>query len=455
MPTRPLLFLASALALALPTAAMAAPTAVDVRVEGKTSTSFTGPVTTDGKVVTPQTGGAHNCDGTNGGANPSPGPTPTSALDDAALKAGFSWTGTWFDGFGDYSVDSIGGEASTSSEFWGAFVNGTLIPVGGCQFALAADDEVLWTFDAFSKVGALTLTGPGSAPTGTPIQVHVANRATGAPIADAAVGTATTAADGSASLTFDEPGVYRLKAEKATWIRSSEIRVCVDPPLVEACTSTDRTAPSFRLDVPAVASTIGRFGYIRLSWQGDDGQTGSGVRRYQVEKRRTDVAGSLWRPLATDTTKTLARVPAAPGAAYEFRARAIDRAGNASKMVTSTSLMPIDNLSSRLRFSKRGWKTLKRPGAFKLSVSRAVREGASASLRFTGTRATLVTRKLPGGGKIRVTVDGKSKVVDLGGRSRFRRKLVATGELEAGAHTLRIVSLGRAPVEIDGIAIAP
>src|SRR6476469_3415356 len=49
------------LALTLPAAVSAAPTAVDVRVEGNTSTIFDGPVTTDGKTITSQPGGAHVC----------------------------------------------------------------------------------------------------------------------------------------------------------------------------------------------------------------------------------------------------------------------------------------------------------------------------------------------------------------------------------------------------------
>jgi len=455
MHTKRFLFVASLLALALPTTATAAPTAVDVRIEGKTSTIFTGPVTTDGKVVAPSTGGAHACDGTNGGANPSPGPTATSALDDAALKGGFTWDGTWFAGFGDYSIDHVAGESSTSSEFWGVFVNGEALQVGGCQFLVQPGDEVLWTFDAFSKVGALSLTAPGATQTGKPIQVDVVDRATKGPVAGATVGSATTAGNGSAALTFDQPGVYRLKAEKPSWIRSSEVRVCVDPPLVEACTSTDRTPPSVRLDAPAISTSVGRFGQIRLSWQGDDGANGSGVRRYRVEKRRVDKPNGQWRAIKTDTTSTVARVPATAGSAYEFRVQAIDRAGNASPMTLGESLMPIDNLSHRLRFSKRGWKTLRRQGAFKLSVSRAIEKGATASLRFNGAQATIVTRNLPSGGRVRVSVDGDSKVVDLSGRGRFRRKLIATKNLEPGTHTLRVVSLGRAPIEIDGVAIAP
>jgi hypothetical protein len=454
MPRRSLL-LASALALALPTAAAAAPTAVDVRIEGKTSTIFTGPVTTDGKTVNPQSGGAHICDGTNGDANPSPGPTATSALDDAAIKGGFGWTGTWFGSFGDYSVDSVAGESSTSSEFWGVFVNGESLMVGGCQFIVEAGDEVLWTFDAFSKLGALKLAAPAATQTGKPIEVKVANRATGAPIAGASVGAATTAADGTASLSFAEPGVYRLKAEKAAWIRSSELRVCVDPPLVEACTSTDRTAPSVRNDAPAVSSSTARFNYVRLSWQGDDGATGSGVRRYRVERRRIDVPGP-WKAVVTDGTGTQKHVPGRAGESYEFRVQAIDRAGNASGWVSRTTAVPFDNLSHRLRFSKTGWKTLARQGAFKLSVSRATRRGATASIRFTGTQATIVTRKLRNGGRIAISVDGgEPKVVDLRGRGRFRRKLVATKALERGEHTLRVKSLSGAPVEIDAVAVKP
>jgi hypothetical protein len=452
MPRR-FLLLASLLALALPTAATAAPTAVDVRIEGKTSTIFDGPVTTDGKVVNPTTGGAHPCDGSSATPPVGPGPTPTTALDDAAIKGGFDWAGTWFDGFNDYSVDRVAAEPSTSSEFWGVFINGVQTQVGGCQVLVQPGDEVLWTFDAFSKTGALSLAGPNATQTNKPIAVRVTDVATKAPVAGATVGGGTTGADGVATLSFPEIGVYLLKADKQTHIRSRGLRVCVDPPLVESCTSTDRKAPSVRLDAPAIASTDARFGFVRLSWQGDDGTDGSGVQRYRVDRRRAGSQSGIWHRVAVDTTKTLARVPAKEGATYEYRVQAIDRAGNFSPYATATSTMPIDNLGSALKLSKRGWKALRRQGAFKLSVARATSEGASASLRFTGTGATLVTRTLPRGGKVRITVDGKSKVVSLKGRGRFRRKLVASPSVSAGAHTLRITSLSDAPIEIDAVAI--
>src|SRR5918997_3745412 len=105
-------------------AAVAAPVAVDLRVEGATKTTFEGSVTTDGHNVTTASGGTHKCDGTNGGVNPTPGPAPTAGLDDAAKLGGFSWDGSWNDGFDDYFVSRVGPDSQTSSQFWGVFVDG-------------------------------------------------------------------------------------------------------------------------------------------------------------------------------------------------------------------------------------------------------------------------------------------------------------------------------------------
>jgi hypothetical protein len=454
MTIRRSLLVASTLALLLPAAASAAPTAVDVRIEGKASTIFDGPVTTDAKVVNPTTGGSHLCDGTNFGANPTAGPTPTTALDDAALKGGFTWGADWFGpGFPDYAINRVAAESATDSEFWGVFVNGLDPGVGGCQKLLNAGDEVLWAFDAFSKLGGLLLKAPRAAQTGAPVVATATDIATGFPVEGATIGSATTDIDGSATLSFAEPGIYTLKADRPDFVRSRGVRLCVDPPGAEECSSGDKTAPSMRLDAPSLASDLGRFGNVPLSWQGDDG-AGSGIKRYRVEVRHLGESDTAWRPLIPDTLSTKARLHGAGGVTYEIRARGYDRAANFGT-ATATTTFPLDNLSHRLKFSKRGWKVLGRQGAWQLSTSRATRKGASLSLKFKGTQATLVTRKLPRGGKVRVTVDGKSRVVSLRGRSKLRKTLVDSAKVGAGDHTLRVTSLGRAPVEIDAIAIRP
>jgi hypothetical protein len=132
--------------------AIAAPVTVQVRVEGATSTIFEGPVTTDGKPID-KGSGPHPCDGTNLGANPIPGPTMTSALDDASLGGAFSWDGTWFSGFEDFGIDRVGPDAVdfANNRFWGYALNFISTQVGGCQQQVQAGDEVLFGYDFFSK----------------------------------------------------------------------------------------------------------------------------------------------------------------------------------------------------------------------------------------------------------------------------------------------------------------
>ena len=217
------------------TAAMAAPTVVNVRVEGATHTIFEAPVLTDGHAVTTASGGTHVCDGTNNGANPTPGATATAALDDAAAEGAFTWDGPFFPSFDDYLVSRIAGDTETATQFWGLLLNFNFTAVGGCQQRVAAGDQVLFAFDAFSKAHMLRLRGPHGARVGRPITVTVVDGQNGQPISGATVGpigntgTATTDANGRASVTFQRAGLKKLKAERGDSIRSDALRVLVLP----------------------------------------------------------------------------------------------------------------------------------------------------------------------------------------------------------------------------------
>ena len=79
--------------LALLSSALNIPTLVNLRIEGSTTTIFEGTILTFGHNVTTPSGGDHHCDGTNNHANPLPGPTCTSALDDASKVAHFPFDG--------------------------------------------------------------------------------------------------------------------------------------------------------------------------------------------------------------------------------------------------------------------------------------------------------------------------------------------------------------------------
>ncbi|MDT0467915.1 DUF4430 domain-containing protein [Streptomyces gibsoniae] len=153
------LLAATALGLALastPVAAHAqttpgtnAPVRVTLTVQGPDGLLFKGRIRTRGHEVTTATGGTHRCDGTNGGAHPSAVPTPTAALDDAARRRHFTWDGTWYASFDDYSVDTIKKTSGGGGAYWNISVNGTSTPVGGCQFKLNAGDQVAFTWTAF------------------------------------------------------------------------------------------------------------------------------------------------------------------------------------------------------------------------------------------------------------------------------------------------------------------
>ncbi|WP_103528274.1 DUF4430 domain-containing protein [Streptomyces sp. SM12] len=122
-----------------------APVTVNLTVTGPSSVLYDDEVTTDGGVVSPLTEAGYLCDGTNFGANPSPGATPTTALNDSDLD----WDGVWYTSFEDYLVTEIDGVGQTDSEFWLISVNGVATPVGGCQFIVQDGDEVEFTWTDF------------------------------------------------------------------------------------------------------------------------------------------------------------------------------------------------------------------------------------------------------------------------------------------------------------------
>ena len=247
------LTLVAVLALLSSVLALNLPTLVNLRVEGSTTTIFEGTILTQGHNVTTASGGNHHCDGTNDNANPLPGPTCTSALDDAAKLHHFTFDGyvkyflishcgglgwlihdtirysTFSTEFDDFFITSIGGVTQTSTEFWGILLNFEFTPVGGCQQEVKVHDEILFAFDAFNAVNFLKLTGPGNAFVGVPVLLTVTDGQTGNPVAGAVVHGDTTDATGHVSVAFSiaEVGLQKLKATKSDSIRSNQLSILV------------------------------------------------------------------------------------------------------------------------------------------------------------------------------------------------------------------------------------
>jgi hypothetical protein len=452
-----------ALAFAAP-AATAAPVSVNLRVEGATQTIFDGPVTTDGHAITtPSSGGPHPCDGTNGGASTTPGPVATAALDDGARINGFGWDATWSASFSDFLVTQVGGESQTATQFWGYLVNFGFPTVGGCQRKVNQGDEVLWVFDAFNKTRALKLSGPPSAATGSPVTVRVVDGADGSPQAGATVNGSPTGADGRATLSFATPGIYRLTAERADAVRSNRVILCVDPPEADPCSSSDKAAPSLDILLPGkrLASERGRSRTMLVSWQADDAN-GAGVAYYSVEVREAadgvraaKLEPGPWRTLQARTTLPRAHFRGGSGKAYQFRIGAVDRAANRATVETDPLLLPVDDRDRGLWRFSRGWRRVRSDSAWGDTVIRTKRPGASATLRFKGRSVALIGRKLPRAGRLRVSVEGKSRTLRLRGRSAPRQVLWQSRRFADGEHVLRIRSRGGGPIELDAVAPQP
>lgn len=70
-------------------------------------------------MITTASGGTHECDGTNNGANPVPFDNGITAIDAASLLCGFTYDGTFDAQFDDFFIQRIGGTDQTGDDFWG------------------------------------------------------------------------------------------------------------------------------------------------------------------------------------------------------------------------------------------------------------------------------------------------------------------------------------------------
>jgi hypothetical protein len=260
--------------------ATAGPTHVNVRIEGLGGTLFEGPIVTEGHDIEASSDTQErSCDGINPNdpQNPTPGPTPTAASVDAMGLIGETFDGRWYGGYDDYFITRWGPDFEAEGMSWGVLVNNVYTEVGGCQYELNTDGEVLWAYDAFAGRPLLALlpatagytsgTRPltATAELGKPFVLEVlvytkhgeaeppaSPERTGSspyegadisPVQTSAKGyeqidtespeTVKTNAEGEASITFTTPGWHRIKATAVNAsgeedaIRSNRMDICV------------------------------------------------------------------------------------------------------------------------------------------------------------------------------------------------------------------------------------
>ena len=197
-----------------------------------------------------------------------------------------------------------------------------------------------------------------------------------------------------------------------------------------------------------------------VSWGAQDG-AGSGVAHYTVEVSDVaDGAGASqaepeWRTLVDKAPRNGLHFRGESGHAYRFRITATDRALNSASTVFDPVLIPVDDRDRGILHLSRGWKRTRVNNAWGRTVVRASEAGATGRMRFRGTQVALIGRKLARGGRLRVTVDGRSRTLRVRGRTGHRSVLWVSRKLGSGEHTLRLRSLGGGPVELDAVAPSP
>lgn len=262
-------------------AAQAAPTEVDVRIEGRSETLFEGPIRVEPhgiRAASDTVKGLRSCDGINPNdpLNVTPAVTPTAASADAMALIGETFDGQWYGQFEDYFLTRWGPDEQdpAGGAYWGLLVNDVFTSVGGCQYQLDGNDEILWVYDAFQgrptlamfpaaagyDSGSRPLTATAALNEPFPVEVvsyaddqeddppatpsrlgssgfagakvsPVITGAKGFEKVDAATGV-TTDSEGKTSVTFTEPGWHRIKATvgepgSESVVRSNRLDVCV------------------------------------------------------------------------------------------------------------------------------------------------------------------------------------------------------------------------------------
>jgi hypothetical protein len=285
LPTPALLLLAPALALALvlspSVARAAAPATVTVRVEGFAQTLLPQTqVTTTTVAVNKDGQSGHSCTGT----------SALGALDDASQG---NWVGQW-DGSGlGYEVDGIEGEnfpafnpTNPPDAFWYEWVNNAP-GNGACADELNAHDQVLFfpqctTNGPDCPNGAtspdpLSLAAPTTGQTGAPVTVTVTkydngtgkpSPAGGATVAAGAV-SATSDAQGMATLTFPSSGTFTVQASGPNYVRSETHSLCIHNGDDGTCgTSGPPGAPSPPIVTAPAGSTPASSGVLGSTFSG-------------------------------------------------------------------------------------------------------------------------------------------------------------------------------------------
>jgi CSLREA domain-containing protein len=186
---------------------------------------------------------------------------------------------------------------------------------------------------------------------------------------------------------------------------------------------------------------------VRVTWSATDNPGGSGVARYELQRREPSSGSDFVDVQLPSPTATSITQPLQPNFLwYYYRVRAQDLSGNWSEWSYGQpfTLDPRQENGTGVGYPSGSWATQSISGAYGGAVRYSSANGARASLAFTGRNVAWVAPKGPNRGRAEVWLDGtRVATVDLYSRTAQARRVVFARAVDPSrSHTLEVRVLG-------------
>jgi hypothetical protein len=190
---------------------------------------------------------------------------------------------------------------------------------------------------------------------------------------------------------------------------------------------------------------------VALGWGGTDAT--SGVARYELAQ---SLDGGAFTTVSADPQAQSIAPVLAVSHRYQFRVRAVDRAGNVSAWATGPSFTPTAVAESAAALSYSGtWANVTGVAYLGGAVRRATAAGAAVTYVFSGRSVAWLAARGPSLGRVTVYVDGTSAgTIDLFRSTTANRQVVFSRAWPVvGTHAIRLVNqatVGHPGAVVDG-----
>ena len=223
-----------------------------------------------------------------------------------------------------------------------------------------------------------------------------------------------------------------------------------------------RTAPAATVVLPEIAATSTAYtDRVTASWRPVSNPTGRPLR-YDVQTRQASGAGAfspaVTYPGDVTTTSHLMRWQAfergMQGRTQQVSVRTRDALGNVGAWSPwRGTALAVDDAAADTRSA--GWTVVRGPSSYNGSVLRATTAGRTLTVSGDGRVVGVLGARCPTCGRVRVTVDGRSVVVDTRASTAQHRQVLARFAVPSGPHRVTVTTVataGRPTTMVDGFA---